>query len=74
MDIFEKTSKLSVPAMIFGTLTIIFGWLITGSQDPIVQLKLGEIALVFLSLFFYSLLAEKKRELEATAKKLSEES
>ena len=64
MDLFEKTSKLSIPAMIFGTLALIFGWLVTGSQDPIVQLKLGEIALIFLSLFFYALTWDKAEELE----------
>jgi len=72
MDLFEKTSRINVPTMVFGTLTIIFGWLITETPSQIVQLQLAVIALVFLNLFFYSLSAEKVRELEAM-KKISEE-
>lgn len=67
MDLFEKTSKISTPTMIFGTLALIFSWLVTGTPDPIAQLQLGEIALTFLSLFFYALSrdeAEQTRPLE----------
>jgi len=73
MDLFEKTSKVGIPTILFGTLTIIFGWLVTETPNTILQLQLGVIALVFLNLFFYSLAAEKARELEDTIKKLSEE-
>jgi uncharacterized protein YacL len=73
MDIIEKTSRINVPTMIFGTLTLIFGWLVTGTQNPIAQLQLGVIALVFLNLFFYSLAAEKTAELEKVIKKINEE-
>jgi hypothetical protein len=72
MDLFERTSKLGVSTMIFGTLALIFGWLITGSQDPIVQLKLGEIALIFLNLFFYALTKDKAEELEEKMKILAD--
>jgi len=66
MDLFEKTSKLNVPTMVFGTLTLIFGWLVTSTQDPIAQLQLGEIALTFLSLFFYALAKDEIAEREET--------
>lgn len=65
MDLFEKTSRISIPTMIFGTLTLIFGWLVTGTQDPIAQLQLGEIALTFLSLFFYALARDEAKLTEA---------
>lgn len=73
MDLFEKKSKINVPTMVFGTLTIILGWLVTETQNQIVHLQLGMIALVFLNLFFYSLAAEKARVLEEDMKKLNEE-
>lgn len=65
MDLFEKTSKISVPTMIFGMLALVFGWLVTGTQDPIAQLQLGEIALTFLSLFFYALARDEAELKEA---------
>lgn len=68
MDLFEKTSRISIPTMIFGTLALVFGWLVTGTQDPIAQLQLGEIALTFLSLFFYALVKEKLREAQPPEK------
>ncbi|MCU0849731.1 MAG: hypothetical protein MUC80_00460 [Candidatus Thermoplasmatota archaeon] len=73
MDLFERTSKIGIPTILFGTLTIIFGWLVTETPNSIAQLQLGVIALVFLNLFFYSLSAEKARELEEAMKKLSKE-
>lgn len=69
MDLFEKTSRISVPTMIFGTLALVFGWLVTGTQNPIAQLQLGEIALTFLSLFFYALARDEAEQARPSEKK-----
>ena len=66
MDPFKTTSKLSVTTIIFGVLTLIFGWLVTETGSRLVQLQLGEIALVFLSLFFYSLVSDRISTIEET--------
>jgi len=64
-------SKISIPTIIFGVLVMLLGWLITATSNPIFQLQLGEAALVFLSLFFYSLTMDKMEEIEEKIKIVS---
>jgi len=64
-------SKISIPTIIFGVLVMLLGWLITATSNPLVQLQLGEAALVFLSLFFYSLTMDKTEEIEEKIKIVS---
>jgi len=73
MDPFKTTSKLNIETIIFGVLTLLLGWSVTESAEPVAQLQLSVIALVFLNLFFYSLTSEKATELEQKIKKLCEE-
>jgi len=71
MDPFKTVSKISIPTIIFGVLVMLLGWLITATSNPLVQLQLGEAALVFLSLFFYSLTMDKTEEIEEKIKIVS---
>ena len=71
MDLFQTTSRLSVMSIIFGGLTLAIGWLIYVVKDPVNQLALGEAALVFLVLFFYSLAMDKMEEIEEKIKIVS---
>lgn len=64
MDLFKKTSEISVSSIVFGFLTLISGWMITEISNQITQIQIGEIALVFLSLFFFSLVSYRIQELE----------
>ncbi len=64
MDPFKAANKLSIPTIIFGVMVLIFGWLMTATSNPIIQLQLGEAALVFLSLFFFSLISDKISAIE----------
>ena len=64
MDPFKTVTKISIPTIIFGVLVMLLGWSITSTSNPLVQLQLGEAALVFLSLFFYSLTMDKTEEIE----------
>jgi len=64
-------SKISIPTIIFGVLVMLLGWLITATSNPIFQLQLGEAALVFLPLFFYSLTMDKMEEIEEKIKIVS---
>jgi len=73
MDPFKTTSKLSIPTLIFGVLTLLLGSSITEVADQVAQLQLSVIALIFLNLFFYSLSSEKTTELEAEIKQLRDE-
>jgi uncharacterized membrane protein len=68
MDPFKTVSKISIPTIIFGVLVLVLGWLTTATGNPIIQLQLGEVALVFLSLFFYSLYSDKMAEMEEIMK------
>ena len=71
MDPFKTVSKISIPTIIFGVLVMLLGWLITATTNLIFQLQLGEAALVFLSLFFYSLTMDKIDEIEEKIKIVS---
>ncbi len=64
MDPFRTASKISVPTAVFGVFTLILGWMTGEITDQIAQLQLGEIALVFLALFFFSLLSDRIQEIE----------
>jgi len=68
MDPFKTVSKISIPTIIFGVLVMLLGWSITATSNHIFQLQLGEAALVFLSLFFYSLTMDKTEEIEEKIK------
>ena len=72
MDPFKTTSKISIPTIIFGVLVLILAWLITATSSPLFQLQLGEAALVFLSLFFYSLTSDRIDEMEEIMKIIAE--
>jgi len=71
MDPFKTVSKISIPTIIFGVLVMLLGWLITATSNLIFQLQLGEAALVFLSLFFFSLTMDKIEEIEEKIKIVS---
>ncbi len=71
MDPFKTASKISIPTIIFGVLVMLLGWSITATSNPVFQLQLGEAALVFLSLFFYSLTMDKMEEIEEKIKIVS---
>ena len=71
MDPFKTVSKVSIPTIIFGVLVMLLGWSITETSNPVFQLQLGEAALVFLSLFFYSLTMDKIEEIEEKIKIVS---
>lgn len=64
MDPFRTASKISVPTAVFGVFTLILGWMAGEISNSIAQLQLGEIALVFLALFFFSLLSDRIQEIE----------
>lgn len=68
MDPFKTASKISIPTIIFGVLVLILAWLVTATGNPLVQLQLGETALVFLSLFFYSITADRISGIEENMK------
>ena len=72
MDPFKTVNKLSIPSVIFGVLVLILGWLVTATSNPLIQLQLGEAALVFLSLFFYSLVSDKITQIEEGMRALAE--
>jgi ABC-type phosphate transport system permease subunit len=72
MDPFKTVSNISIPTIVFGVLVLVLGWLVTATGNPLVQLQLGEAALVFLSLFFYSLTSDKAAELEEKMKIIAE--
>lgn len=72
MDPFKTASKISIPTIIFGVLVLILAWLITATSNPILQLQLGEVAHVFLALFFYSLVSNKVTEIEEIMKIIAE--
>ena len=71
MDPFKTVSKISIPTIIFGVLVMLLGWSITATSNPVFQLQLGEAALVFMSLFFYSLTMDKMEEIEEKIKIVS---
>ncbi len=71
MDPFKTVSKISIPTIIFGVLVMLLGWSITATNNHVFQLQLGEAALVFLSLFFYSLTMDKMEEIEEKIKIVS---
>lgn len=71
MDPFKTVSKISIPTIIFGVLVMLLGWSITATSNHIFQLQIGEAAIVFLSLFFYSLTIDKMEEIEEKIKIVS---
>ena len=71
MDPIKTVSKISITTIIFGVLVMLLGWLITATNNPLFQLQLGEAALIFLSLFFYSLTMDKIEDIEEKIKIVS---
>lgn len=71
MDPFKEVMKISAITMLFGLLSLTIGWLSAMAFDPILRLELGEIAIVLLVLFFYSLTADKIDEIEEKIKIVS---
>ena len=68
MDPFEKMNKISISSIIFGVIVLLLAWIITEVSNPIIQLQIGEFALVFLSMFFFSLNNDKIEEMEKIMK------
>lgn len=64
MDPFEGVKKISISTIIFGILTLLIGWSVTQIYDVILRLEIGVIALVFLVLFFYSLVMDRISQME----------
>lgn len=64
MDPFEAVKKISISTIIFGILTLLIGWSVTQIYDVILRLEIGVIALVFLVLFFYSLVMDRISQME----------
>jgi len=64
MDPFEAVKKISISTIIFGVLTLLIGWSVTQVSDYILRLEIGVIALVFLALFFYSLVMDRISQME----------
>ena len=64
MDPFETVKKVSISTIIFGVLTLLIGWSVTQIYDVILRLEIGVIALVFLVLFFYSLVLDRISQME----------
>ena len=71
MSPFETIRKISIVTIIFGVMTLLLSWSITQVSDYILRLEIGEAALVFLILFFYSLLMDKIAEIEEKIKIIS---
>ena len=72
MDPFKTVSKMSIPTIFYGAFALALSWLIYMVGNPFLRLQLGEAALVFLSLFFYSLISDKISEIEENMKVLSQ--
>lgn len=64
MEMVRMVSRMSIPSIIFGFMTVLLAGFITEVSDPVVQLQIGEAALLFLNLFFYSLNSERISTLE----------
>lgn len=64
MNPFEAVKKISISTIIFGILTLLIGWSVTQIYDVILRLEIGVIALVFLVLFFYSLVMDRISQME----------
>ena len=64
MEMVRMVSRMSIPSIIFGFMTMLLAGFITEVSDPVVQLQIGETALLFLNLFFYSLNSERISTLE----------
>lgn len=64
MNPFEAVKKISISTIIFGILTLLIGWSVTQIYDVILRLEIGVTALVFLVLFFYSLVMDRISQME----------
>lgn len=73
MDPFESVKKISISTIIFGILTLLIGWSVTQIYDPILRLEIGVTALVFLVLFFYSLVMDRISHIEERMNIISQE-
>lgn len=64
---FKELNKISLSTAILAVLTILISYLATLMGDSIKSVQLGQIAIILLVLFFYSLLKDKISELEKNA-------
>ena len=55
---------MSAATVIFASVVLILAALITRMQCLLIQIELSMVALIFLNLFFYSLIMDKISELE----------
>lgn len=64
MKVVRMVSRMSASSVAFGTVALLLAGVMAGIPDPVVQLQVGETALLFLNLFLYSLSSERLRRLE----------
>ena len=72
MNIFHSTQKMGFASSVFGVVILIIAALLTMVHDFFIRMELSFVALVFLNLFFYSLLQDKLRELERKMEEMKE--
>jgi len=72
LNIFHSTQKLGLEASVFGVMVLIIAALLIMVHDFFIRMELSFVALVFLNLFFYSLLQDKLRELERKMEEMKE--
>jgi len=60
--------KISTTTLVFASIVLILAALITRIQCLLIQIELSLVALVFLNLFFYSLIMDKIAEIEREEK------
>jgi len=70
MDPLKEVMKISTMTILFGLLSVVIGWF-SIVAEPVLMIQLREIAIVFLVLFFYSLLMDKIDEIEEQIKIIS---
>jgi hypothetical protein len=57
--IFKRVSRISISTAVFAVMTLLVGYLSTLTDDLFVKIEIQLIALIFLVLFFYSLLKDQ---------------
>lgn len=61
---FKALNKMSTATVVFGSIVLFLAALMTEIHCLLIQIELGMTALVFLNLFFYSLIMDKISEIE----------
>jgi hypothetical protein len=63
--LFRELNKISISTAVFAVMTLLVGYLATTMDDMFSKIELQLIAVVFLILFFYSLLKDKITEVKS---------